>query len=342
MNARYLCYLPLLLLLTTCGNPAPAEAPPAEPEVTATEPGVRLIPITTPAGEFNVYTRRVGQNPDVKVLFLHGGPGASSEYYEIADAYFPQANIEYYYYDQLGSARSDQPDDPSLWTIDRFVDEVEQVRQALDLDAENFYIIGHSWGGILGVEYALKHPDKLNGLVISNMMMDIEAYNRYADDVLGPALPADTLAKIRKYEDAGDYQNADYLNTIYGNYYPRHVLRGPMEGWPEPVMRAFGGLNNDIYLQIQGPSEFGIRGDASLVGWSRMEDLDELEIPVLVVSGKDDTMDPAHAAEVAELLPNGSHLATGGTHFAMWDDRDTYWPGILRWIEATEEAGMSR
>ena len=93
--------------------------------------GSRMIPVSTPAGEFRVWTKRVGTNPDVKVLLLHGGPGATSELYECFDSWFPRAGLEYYYYDQLGSFRSDQPDDPSLWDLSRFVDEVEQVRQAL-------------------------------------------------------------------------------------------------------------------------------------------------------------------------------------------------------------------
>src|ERR1044072_4742974 len=116
--------------------------------------GVKLIPINTPKGVFNVCTKRVGNNPKIKVLLLHGGPGATHEYFEAADSYFPGAGIEYYYYDQLGSAFSDQPDDLSLWDLPRFVEEVEQVRQALGLDRENFYLLGHSWGGLLGIEYA--------------------------------------------------------------------------------------------------------------------------------------------------------------------------------------------
>src|SRR4029077_8686550 len=95
--------------------------------------GVKLVPIVTPKGEFRVWTKRVGNNPTVKVLLLHGGPGATHEYLEAFDSYFPGAGVEYYYYDQLGSAYSDQPSDASLWTIPRFVEEVEQVRQGLKL-----------------------------------------------------------------------------------------------------------------------------------------------------------------------------------------------------------------
>src|SRR5512139_3592865 len=119
--------------------------------------GIRTIPISTPKGTFRVWTKRVGNNPRIKVLLLHGGPGATHEYFEAFDSWFPAAGIEYYYYDQLGSAFSDQPAEPSLWELDRFVDEVEQVRRALGLEAGNFYLLGHSWGGILAMEYALKY-----------------------------------------------------------------------------------------------------------------------------------------------------------------------------------------
>ena len=129
---------------------------------------MRLIPIETPSGTFHVWTKRVGNNPTMKVLLLHGGPGATHEYLEAFDSFLPGAGIEYYYYDQLGSAYSDQPDEPELWELPRFVHEVEQVRKALGLDATNFYLYGQSWGGILAIEYALAHQKNLKGLIISN------------------------------------------------------------------------------------------------------------------------------------------------------------------------------
>jgi proline iminopeptidase len=143
--------------------------------------GVKMIPVETPRGTFRVWTKRVGNNPKVKVLLLHGGPGATHEYFEGFEGFLPAEGIEFIYYDQLGSAYSDQPRDESLWTTERFVDEVEQVRQALGLDRDNFYLLGHSWGGILATEYALAHQQHLKGLVISNMMMSIPDYNRYAN-----------------------------------------------------------------------------------------------------------------------------------------------------------------
>src|SRR5436305_7763442 len=138
--------------------------------------GIEMVPVQTPKGSFRVWTKRIGNNPTTKLLLLHGGPGFTHEYFEAFDSYLPAAGIEYYYYDQLGSYYSDQPDEPELWEIDRFVDEVEQVRQALRLDRSNFFLFGQSWGGILAIEYALRHQQHLKGLVISNMMASIPLY----------------------------------------------------------------------------------------------------------------------------------------------------------------------
>src|SRR5690242_18957214 len=120
----------------------------------------------------------------MKLLVLHSGPGVTHEYFESCDSYLPAAGIEYYYYDQRGSYYSDQPDEPDLWELPRFVEELEQVRRALNLDAGNFYLYGQSWGGLLAIEYALKYQQHLKGLIISNMMASIPQYNEYARTVI--------------------------------------------------------------------------------------------------------------------------------------------------------------
>ena len=230
--------------------------------------GARMIPITTPKGRFRVWTKRFGNNPTAKLLLLHGGPGATHEYFEACDSYLPAANIEYYYYDQLGSTYSDQPDEPELWQVDRFVDEVEQVRIALGLDARNFFLLGHSWGGILATEYALRHQQHLKGLVISNMMMSIPAYNEYARSVLMPAMDQDVVAEIKRLEASGDTETPRYMELL-NPHYVDHVLRLPAEEWPEPVNRSFAHINRSIYVPMQGPSELGASG--ILADWDRTE-----------------------------------------------------------------------
>ena len=185
--------LAALLALAAPIAPAAAQTPPPtylDPtgKADAWAGGVRMVPITTPKGKFNVWTKRVGNNPKMAVLLLHGGPGATHDYFEPFDSFLPAEGIEYIYYDQLGSAYSDQPNDDRLWTIPRFVDEVEQVRSALGLTRDNFCLLGHSWGGMLAMEYALAHQDNLKCLIISNMMDSIPAYNDYARRVLMPAM----------------------------------------------------------------------------------------------------------------------------------------------------------
>ena len=294
-----------------------------------------MIEIETPSGKFNVWTKRVGNNPTKKVLLLHGGPGANHEYFQAIDSYFPKESIEYYYYDQLGSSFSDKPKDESLWTIERFVDEVEQVRLALGLDENNFIILGHSWGGILGLEYALKHQNRMKALIISNMVPSIPDYIKYANDVLAPKLDPSVLKKIREYENAGDYTNTEYLGLIEEHYYPKHVLRMPLEEWPNPVTRSLAGLNYDIYLKMQGPSEFGVVGDALLKEWDRKNDLKNLKIPVLTIGGQYDTMDPKQMEWMSTEVQNGTYLhCPNGSHWSMYDDQETYFNGVTGYINS--------
>jgi len=295
--------------------------------------GTKIIPIQTALGTFNVWTKQVGNNPKIKVLLLHGGPGATSEYWEAADSFFPKAGIQYYYYDQLGSGKSDNPNDDRLWQVDRFVDEVEQVRIALGLDSSNFVILGHSWGGILGLEYALKYQENLKGLIVSNMVSSIPEYIDYANEVLGPQLPDEVLIKIKSYEQKEDYTNPEYLGLIEEHYYPKHVLRMNPAEWPNPVLRAFANLNYPLYLKMQGPSEFGVVGDAVLKDWDRTNDLSSISIPTLTIGAEYDTMDPKAMKKMSELVQNGKYLhCPEGSHMAMYDDQKTYFQGVIHFL----------
>lgn len=294
--------------------------------------GVRMIPITTPKGTYKVWTKRTGNNPTIKVLLLHGGPGATHEYFEAFDSYFPGASIEYYYYDQLGSAYSDQPDEPSLWELPRFVEEVEQVRKALGLNKDNFYLLGHSWGGILAAEYALKYGQNLKGMVISNMMMSIPAYNRYADKVLMPAMDQKALAQILQMEKDGKTAEPRYMELL-APYYESHILRMPEAQWPEPVTRAFGKINQKVYVPLQGPSEMGSH-NSKLENWDRVADLPKISVPTLVIAGQYDTMEPAHMKMVSEKVKHGRYLlCPQGGHMSMYDDQKTYFTGLIRFLK---------
>jgi len=295
--------------------------------------GSRMIPISTPAGPFRVWTKRTGTNPALKVLLLHGGPGATSEAFECFDTWFPRAGIEYYHYDQLGSFRSDQPDDPSLWELDRFVDEVEQVRQALGLSADNFVLLGQSWGGLLAMEYAVQHPAALKALVISNMMSSCRLYNAYANDVLMPSMDQSALAEIKRLEAEGKTDDPRYEELLTEHHYVLHVCRMPASDWPDPVIRAFSHINPAIYVPMQGPSELGLSG--TLENWDRSADLRHIDVPALVIGAAHDTMDPGHMRWMSEQLPRGRYLhCPDGSHLAQFDDPEHYFPGLIDFLRS--------
>jgi len=295
--------------------------------------GARMIPVDTPRGRYRVWVKRTGNHPGLRLLLLHGGPGSTHEYLEACDSYLPAAGVEYYYYDQLGSGFSDQPEEPSLWDLDRYVDEVEQVRVALGLGRDNFILFGHSWGGILAVEYALRYQQHLRGLIISNMMASVPAYNAYAEQVLMPAMDQAALTEIKSLEASGDIGNPRYMELLTEQHYVHHVLRRPAETWPDPVVRAFAHINPAIYVSMQGPSELGISAGAHLAHWDRTAELTSIEVPALVIGARHDTMDPGHMEMLARRLPRGQYLyCPDGSHMAMWDDQAVYFAGLVDFL----------
>ncbi len=302
--------------------------------------GIKMIPIETPKGTFNVWTKRIGNNPKMRLLLLHGGPGASHEIFENFDGYLPNEQIEYIYYDQLESYYSDQPNDSSLWTIEHFVEEVEQVRKALNLTKDNFYLLGQSWGGILAMEYALKYQDNLKGLIISNMVASLPEYEKYASEVLGPQLPADVFREIKEFEAKEDFGNPRYAELVEQNYYTKHVLRKPLEEWPEFINRTFKHLNPNIYIYMQGYSEFGITGNASLKGWDVSARLGELKIPTLMLGGKYDTMDPKYMEWMSTQVQKGRSVTTNGSHISQYDDAEGYFSGLIKFIKDVNEGNF--
>ncbi|RMA64681.1 proline iminopeptidase-family hydrolase [Ulvibacter antarcticus] len=296
--------------------------------------GIKMIPIETPKGTFNVWTKRVGNNPKIKVLLLHGGPGMTHEIYESFDGYFPEESIEYYYYDQLGSYYSDQPDDLSLWDTARFVEEVEQVRLALGLDKDNFYLFGQSWGGILAMEYALKYQEHLKGLIISNMVPSIPDYMEYSDTVLAPKMDPEVLKEIMVYENAEDYQNERYLELVVNNYYTEHIIRMPVDEWPNSIQRGFNHLNPKVYVTMQGPSEFGVKGDAILKNWDVKDRLHTIVVPTLSIGATYDTMDPKQMEWLANEVQNGRFLlCPNGSHLSQYDDQKNFFNGLIKFIK---------
>ncbi|MEO7444149.1 MAG: proline iminopeptidase-family hydrolase [Ferruginibacter sp.] len=294
--------------------------------------GINIIEVPSAKGPLHIWTKRIGNNPKIKLLLLSGGPGATHEYFECMESFLPAEGIEFIYYDQSGTGFSDNPADTSFWNLDRYVEEVEHVRLALGLNKDNFYLLGHSWGGILAMQYALKYQANMKGLIISNMMSSCPAYGRYADSVLAQQMSPVILDSIKSMEANNDFNNPRYMGLLMENFYTQHILRLPLDKWPDPVNRAFAKMNKSLYVTMQGPSEFGIAG--KLANWDVSQRLPEITVPTLTIGGAFDTMDPEHMKWMSTQVKNGRFLlCPKGSHMSFYDDQQTYMTGLVQFLK---------
>ncbi len=275
---------------------------------------------------YKVWTKRVGHGP-IKILTLHGGPGCSDEYIEAAfEKVFSPEEFEIIYYDQLGSFRSDQPDDLSLWTVERFREEVELVRRALNLT--DFYLYGQSWGGMLAIEYALKYQRHLKGLILSNSPGSIASYEVYIQQLYSE-LPLEIQHQMQTYEENKEYTHPAYQKLLFDHFYSRHICR--LQPWPEGAASAFDHINLAVYHTMGGPSEMTILGNYR--NWDRWDDLSKIKVPTLVISGRYDTINPADTLKIAALIPNATpKICENGSHLALYDDPDAYFKAIFAFL----------
>jgi proline iminopeptidase len=276
-------------------------------------------------GKYDVWVKQVGTGV-IPVLTLHGGPGFNHFYLECLEDFLPQAGARFWYYDQLGCGFSDSPNDDSLWTLERYIQEVEQVRAALGL--ERFILYGHSWGGMLGMEYALRYPQHLVGLVVSNMTASVAEYVRYAE-VLVSRLPPAAQAIIARHRAAGDYESPEYQKVLMQEVYSRHLCR--LTPWPEPVQRSLRTLNAKIYNIMQGPDEFNIVGNFK--NWDIWERLHGIQPPTLLIAARHDEMAPEQITRMSKLIPNARlSICERGSHMAMYDDQRAYFAALVPFL----------
>ena len=331
---RLLFIISIALTIASCKQNAPSNGPLVNDYFnygdSIESAGVKMIPIKTPVGDFKVWTKRFGNNPKIKILLLHGGPAMTHEYMECFETFFQKQGFEFYEYDQLGSYYSDQPKDSSLWTIDRFVEEVEQVRQAIGADSSNFYILGNSWGGILAMEYALKYQKNLKSLLVANMVASAPEYAKYAEEVLAKQMKPEVLAEVKELEAKKDFANPRYMELLMPNFYKEHLCR--LTDFPDAFNRSMKHANGEIYTMMQGPSEFGISG--RLANWDIKNRLKEITVPTLMVGAKHDTMDPKAMEEQSKMVKKGQFLyCPNGSHLSMWDDQKVFMTGVIKFIK---------
>lgn len=330
LNRRTLLWLSGGALLTSCSRSKQEEASLADLPVLPKEDsqaapdGSRMIAVDE---KHKVWTQRIGSGA-VKVLTLHGGPGAAHNYLRCFEKFLPQAGIELYYYDQLGCGLSDKPEDSSLWTLDRYTGEVERVRTALNL--ENFILCGHSFGAMLAIEYALKYPGAVKKLVLSNMTASAIRCDSYMHQ-LRQALAPDVQAKLEKLEDAGQFENPAYQSTIQDVLYAKHRCR--LNPVPDAVEQTSKQLSRPVYNTMHGPNEFLITGN--LKTWDRWIDLMRIQVPVLAIGSRWDQVDPTDVEKVSHNCSRGKYAyCANGSSMCMWDDQQSYFDQLIPFLKA--------
>ena len=265
----------------------------------------------------------------VPLLCLHGGPGFPHDYLEALEELADQRRV--LFYDQLGCGRSDRPDDDSLWTVDRFVEELAAVREALGLD--RLHLFGSSWGGMLAMQYALDLKPQLVSLTLCSSPASIPRWIEGCAELLAQ-LPAETQETIRRHEEQDFTGCPEYAAAIL-SFYKRHVCR--LDPWPAGLERAYAGAGLAVYNYMNGPSEFTVVG--TLREWSVMDRLHELDVPTLVICGEHDELSTEHAREVHEAIA-GSELVIveDASHLSFAEQPERFYSAMNDFLERAEAA----
>ncbi|KAF5072911.1 Proline iminopeptidase [anaerobic digester metagenome] len=278
-----------------------------------------------------VWFRIVGaESAGTPLLVLHGGPGMTHDYLEPLEALADERPVVFY--DQLGCGNSDTPDDPALWTVERYVAEVGEVRDALGLS--RVHLLGQSWGGGLAAEYVLsKNPGGVESLILSGPLLDADRW--VADQRANlAAFPDGMQEAVREGEASGNFDSPAYQEAMEA-YYARHVCR--TDPWPECLNRSLERLAMPIYLGMWGPSEFTCTG--TLREFSVAGRLAEIPAPVLFTCGEYDEASPATMAYYRSLVP-GSKLAVfkGASHSHHLEEADAYLAAVREFLSRVDAA----
>ncbi len=259
------------------------------------------------------------------ILCLNGGPGLPCDYLRDAHSCLVDLGYRVVAFDQLGTGASDRPTDAALWTIERYVEETETVRRALGLG--RVHLLGHSWGGWLAIDYALKYQQNLKTLILEDTVADMPHLIAELDR-LRAALGSETVAMMQKHEAQGTIDHPEYLAAITLLNY-RHVCRLP--DWPAPVKRSLDDWNMGPYETMQGPNEFLYTGN--LKDWNRIPDLPRLTLPVLITVGEHDELTPACAMRMKHALPNAElHVFRNASHMPFYENPEAYYPALTNFL----------
>jgi len=282
--------------------------------------------VVVPGGK--VWYRKVGEG-GVPLLCLHGGPGIPHDYLENLEDLADRRMVVFY--DQLGCGNSERPDDPSLWTLGRAIDELVAVREQLGLD--RIHLFGNSWGGWLSLQYALDRLPPLQSLILSSSPPSVSRWIADANQ-LRAQLPEDVRKVLDHHEAKGFFACPEWFGAM-AVFYRRHVCRA--DPWPDGVEQAFGpGFGGQVYATMWGPSEFGpVTGN--LKTWDVTDRLGEITVPTLITGGRYDEATPAHVTDMHRRMP-GSELVIfeQSSHLAFVEERDAYIQTVNDFLQRVE------
>ncbi|MEH6996448.1 proline iminopeptidase-family hydrolase [Neobacillus drentensis] len=251
------------------------------------------------------------------VIILHGGPGSSS--YSLEGLQALQEDRPVILYDQLGCGRSDRPTDTSLWQLDRFVEELAQVREALHLD--EVHILGHSWGTTLAAAYCLTKPSGVKSVIFSSPCLSAPRWEMDQSENL-KKLPIEIQETIKHCEENGTTDSEEF-NAAIQEFNKVFVCRVQEEPDPEWVKKGSGYRNPEIYNIMWGPSEFSVKGNLKFFDCTSR--LNEISCPTLFTCGRFDEATPESTEYFSNLVPNGKlHIYENSAHMAYFEEKEEF------------------
>ena len=275
---------------------------------------------------YKLVTYSYGKGNNI-LLLLNGGPGLPCDYLRDPHIFLADEGYRVVAFDQLGCGNSDRPDDPSLWTIERYVEEVETVRRALGL--QQFHLLGQSWGGWLSIEYALTYPDAIQSLILANTCGDLPHLTTELNRMRN-ALGSETVAMMLHHESLEQFEHPEYLAAITILNY-RHVCRLKSE-WPDSLMASLNDWNMGPYGTMQGPNEFLYIGN--LKDWNRIPDMHRLKMPTLIITGTHDEIGPACALRMHNVLPDSEVVVCpNSSHVPFYEEPKEYFSALQNFLE---------
>lgn len=262
-----------------------------------------------------VYYKKVGNGEKTPVILLHGGPGGTHvPFFKLEELGDERPVI---FYDQLGSGRSDKPDDLSLWHVERFVEELGQIREALGLS--QLHILGHSWGTMLAASYLLTKPEGVKSVIFSSPCLSAPEWER-DQEVHLKQLPQDVQDILAKHEREGTTDSEEY-KTAMKEFNKRFVYR--LESKPKETETEYAKSNAVVYNTMWGPSEFCTTGN--LKSFDVTDRLKEIQIPALFTCGRFDEATPSTVEAQSRKLPGARfHVYENSAHLAYLEEPEEY------------------